>query len=384
MERTILHLDLDTFFVSVERLRNPSLRGVPVIVGGTTERGVVSSCSYEARCFGVHSGMAMRMAQRLCPTAVVVRGDLELYCRCSHLVTDIIADRAPIHEKMSIDEHFIDLSGMDRFHGCYQWAHELRMSIMQETGLPISFGLSQNKTVSKIATGQAKPNGELWVKPHEVQSFLDPLSVRKIPMVGTETYKILHSMGIETIGDLRKLPPAAVERALGKVGLVAWKKANGEDDSPVCPCRERKSISREHTFEQDIQDKVRVRQCLSDMVERLSFELRAEQKMTGSVAVKIRYANFDTHDCQSRIAYTAFDHLLLKTVNTLFDRLYNPRMMIRLVGVRFGELVGGAQQLDLFSNQSELSNLYLMMDNIRRRFGRTAVRRAGSMTEENW
>ncbi len=379
MERTILHLDLDTFFVSVERLLNPSLEGKPVIVGGTAERGVVSACSYETRRFGVHSGMAMRMANQLCPQAVVIRGDMELYSRYSRLVTEIIADQAPLYEKMSVDEHYIDLTGMDRFHSCYRWAHELRMRIMRESGLPISFGLSENKTVSKIATGQAKPNGELRVTPPDVHPFLDPLSVRKIPMVGVKMYRLLRSMGIDTIGTLRRLPPIAVEQTLGKAGIDVWKKANGEDAAPVCPYRERKSMSEEHTFEQDTIDIVRIRQCLSGMVERLSFGLRTQQKMTGCIAVKIRYANFDTHDCQCRIAYTAFDHLLLETVNALFSRLYNRRMSIRLVGVRFSELVGGTPQLDLFSDQSELLGLYAAMDKIRCRFGETAVQRAGSI-----
>ena len=380
MNRTVLHLDLDTFFVSVERLLNPSLEGRPVIVGSTSERGVVSSCSYEARRFGVHSGMAMRMAYQLCPNAVVIRGDMELYSRYSRLVTEIIADRAPLYEKMSIDEHYIDLTGMDRFHSCYQWAHELRMCIMQESGLPISFGLSENKTVSKIATGQAKPNGELRVPPLEVHPFLDPLSVRKIPMVGLKMYKSLRSMGIATIGVLRQLPSLAVEQALGKNGIDIWRIANGVDASPVCPYREQKTMSVEHTFEQDTIDMVHIRQRLSGMVERLSFDLRIQQKMTGCVTVKLRYANFDTHDRQCRIAYTAFDHLLLETVNALFNQLYNRRMSIRLVGVRFSELVNGTPQLDLFSDQSELLSLYAAMDKIRCRFGKSAVRRAGSIT----
>ncbi|MDD3636990.1 MAG: DNA polymerase IV, partial [Bacteroidales bacterium] len=180
-ERTIAHLDLDTFFVSVERLVNPSLTGKPVIIGGVSDRGVVASCSYEARRFGVHSAMPMRMARQLCGQAIYIRGDMELYSRYSRLVTDVIADSAPLYEKTSVDEHYLDLTGMDRFFGTYKWTHELRERIIRETGLPISFGLSQNKTISKIATGQAKPNGELRVLPDQVHPFLDPLSIRKIP-----------------------------------------------------------------------------------------------------------------------------------------------------------------------------------------------------------
>ena len=376
MERTVLHLDLDTFFVSVERLVNPSLVGKPVIVGGMSDRGVVSTCSYEARRFGVHSAMPMRMARQLCSQAVFIRGDMDLYSRYSRLVTEIIADSAPIYEKMSIDEHYLDLTGMDRFHNCELWAHELREKIIRESGLPISFGLSENKTVSKIATGQAKPNGELHVLTPYINSFLDPLSVRKIPMVGEKTYGLLRSMGVDTIGVLRHLPPVAVQQALGKNGLDIWKKANGHDETPVCPYFEQKSMSEEHTFEQDTIDIKQIRRRLAAMVEHLAFDLRSQQKLAGCVMVKIRYSNFDTHDMQHHIPYTSFDHLLLETVNGIFDKLYNRRMMIRLIGVRFSELVSGNQQLNFFDDNTELTQLYSAMDKIRIRFGKNAVQRA--------
>ncbi|MBP5797680.1 MAG: DNA polymerase IV [Bacteroidales bacterium] len=373
MERTILHLDLDTFFVSVERLVNPSLEGKPVIVGGMGDRGVVSTCSYEARRFGVHSAMPMRMARQLCSQAVFIRGDMELYSRYSRLVTQIIADSAPVYEKMSIDEHYLDLTGMDRFHDCQLWSHELRQRIIKETGLPISFGLSENKTVSKIATGEAKPNGELQIVPAVVHDFLDPLPVQKIPMAGEKTCALLYSMGVEKIGTLRRLPPLAMEQAMGKHGLDLWKKANGQDNTPVCPYQERKSISKERTFEQDTIDVTVIKHYLARMVESLGFDLRSQHKMTGCVTVKIRYSNFDTHDMQQRIPYTAFDHILRDVVNGIFDRLYNRRMMIRLVGVRLSELVSGAPQLMLFDDQMELTNLYAAMDKIKRRFGEQSI-----------
>ena len=376
MERTILHLDLDTFFVSVERLVNPSLEGKPVIVGGMGDRGVVSTCSYEARRLGVHSAMPMRMARQLCSQAVFIRGDMELYSRYSRLVTQIIADSAPVYEKMSIDEHYLDLTGMDRFHDCQLWSHELRQRIIKETGLPISFGLSENKTVSKIATGEAKPNGELQVVPAVVHDFLDPLPVQKIPMAGEKTCALLYSMGVEKIGTLRRLPPLAMEQAMGKHGLDLWKKANGQDNTPVCPYQERKSISKERTFEQDTIDVTVIKHYLARMVESLGFDLRSQHKMTGCVTVKIRYSNFDTHDMQQRIPYTAFDHILRDVVNGIFDRLYNRRMMIRLVGVRLSELVSGAPQLMLFDDQMELTNLYAAMDKIKRRFGERIIHRA--------
>ena len=379
MERTILHLDLDTFFVSVERLVNPALKGKPVIVGGMSDRGVVATCSYEARQFGVHSAMPMRMARQLCSQAVFIRGDMELYSRYSRLVTQIIADSAPVYEKMSIDEHYLDLTGMDRFHDCALWSHELRQRIMRESGLPISFGLSLNKTVSKIATGQAKPNGEIRVPTPYINTFLDPLSVRKIPMVGEKTYATLRTLGVDTIGVLRQLPPMAVQQALGKSGLDIWRKANGQDDTPVCPYCEQKSMSEEHTFEQDTIDIQQVKTRLATMVEHLAFDLRRQQKLAGCVTVKIRYSDFETHEMQHRIPYTSFDHLLLDVVNGIFCRLYNRRMMIRLVGVRFSDLVSGTQQLDLFDDNTELTQLYAAMDSIRLRFGKTAIQRAGGL-----
>ena len=376
MERTVLHLDLDTFFVSVERLINPALERRPVIVGGMGDRGVVSTCSYEARRFGVHSAQPMRLARQLCPQAVFIGGDMELYSRYSRLVTAIIADRAPVFEKTSIDEHYIDITGMDRFFGCYKWAHELREAIMKESGLPISFGLSENKTISKIATDEAKPNGELQVLHPQVHAFLDPLSIGKIPMVGAKTYQLLRSMGIATIGDFRQMPDVVVSQALGKNGIEIWKKANGIDTTPVQPYEEQKSLSKEHTFENDTIDIVLLKSVLARMVERLAFEMRAQTKLTGCVTVKIRYSNFDTHTMQRQIAYTSFDHLLLNTVYDIFDKLYDRRLLIRLIGVRFSSLVGGTQQLDLFDDTAEMTNLYGALDKIRKRFGKNAVFRA--------
>ena len=376
MERTVLHLDLDTFFVSVERLINPALERRPVIVGGMGDRGVVSTCSYEARRFGVHSAQPMRLAKQLCPQAVFIAGDMELYSRYSRLVTEIIADKSPVFEKTSIDEHYIDITGMDRFFGCYKWAHELRETIMKNSGLPISFGLSENKTISKIATDEAKPNGELQVLHPQIHQFLDPLSIGKIPMVGAKTYQLLRSMGIATIGDFRQMPDVVVGQALGKNGMEIWKKANGIDTTPVQPYEEQKSLSKEHTFETDTIDIVLLKNILARMVERLAFEMRSQTKLTGCVTVKIRYSDFDTHTMQRQIPYTSFDHLLLKTVYDIFDRLYDRRMLIRLIGVRFSSLVGGTQQLDLFDDTAEMTNLYGALDKIRIKFGKNAIHKA--------
>lgn len=374
--RDIVHMDLDSFFVSVERLQNSSLEGKPILIGGTSDRAVVSSCSYEARKFGVHSAMPMKMARMLCPDSVVIRGDMENYSKYSNTVTDIIAESAPVYEKASIDEHYIDISGMDRFFGCYKWTHELRQRIIKESGLPISFGLSVNKTVAKIATGEAKPAGELHVQKPRVPLFLAPLSIKKIPMVGEKTFRMLRAMGVDTISTLRQMPPELMERVMGKNGAEIWRRANGIDNTPVETYWEQKSVSTERTFEQDTTDVKMLRALLAGMVEKLCYELRSQQKLTSCVTVKLRYANFDTHTLQKRIPYTSFDHTLIEISRGLFERLYNRRLLIRLIGIRFTHLVQGTQQLNLFEDTPEMVNLYMTVDRLKRRFGKKAVVRA--------
>ena len=378
-ERTIVHMDLDTFYVSVERLKDSSLNGKPVIIGGLSDRGVVASCSYEARQFGVHSAMPMRMALNLCREAAVIRGDMDTYSKYSQLVTQIIADRAPVYEKASIDEHYLDITGMDKFFGSYKWTHELRADIIRETGLPISFGLSVNKTVSKIATGEAKPNGEKMVEKHLVQPFLNPLSIRKIPGVGSKAYELLRSMGVVTIQTLSCIPVEMMQSVMGKPGVDIWRKANGIDFTAIVPYSEEKSMSKERTFETDTIDILMMEQLLVRMTEKLAFKLRKHQKLTSVVTVKIRYANYDTHTLQKKIAYTSFDHTLIATVRDLFKRLYERRMLIRLIGVKLGGLINGVQQLDLFANNEKQIRLYLSMDKIRIRFGSDSLCRASGM-----
>jgi DNA polymerase IV len=374
--RHIVHFDLDTFFVSVERLLNSSLQGKPILIGGTSGRGVVASCSYETRRYGVRSAMPMKMALQLCPDAIVIRGDMEAYSKYSNLVTQVIADKAPLYEKASIDEHYIDITGMDRYYGSLQWTHELRRKIISETGLPISFGLSANKTVAKVATGEAKPNGELCVEQPAIIPFLAPLSIRKIPMIGEKTYISLRNLGIDKIALLQQMPPEMLERLLGQNGIEIWRRARGIDNTPVYPNWERKSISTENTFEQDTIDIAGINNLITSMVEGLCYDLRSKNKLTACITVKIRYANFDTHTLQKRIPYTAFDHVLIKTAKELFQKLYTRRMLIRLVGVRLSHLVSGNQQLHMFEDTPEMISLYQTLDKIRQRFGKNAVRRA--------
>ena len=375
-DRTIVHMDLDSFFVSVSRLENSALHNKPVIVGGTSDRGVVAACSYEARAFGVHSAMPIKLARRLCPDAIIIRGDYDRYSYYSEVVTDIIKEDVPVYEKSSIDEFYIDMTGMDRFFGCYNYTSELRQRIMKETGLPISFGLSENKTVSKVATGEAKPNGQKKIDFGDEKVFLGPLSIKKIPMVGDKTYTLLRSMGVERVYTLQEMPPDLLTKVLGENGFVLWKKANGIDNTPVEPYSERKSISTEETFEQDTADVVFLKSLLVKMTEKLAFQLRSENKLTACITVKIRYSNFDTHTTQSRISYTSSDHTLIAKAKELFDKLYERRMLIRLIGIRFSHLVGGGNQINLFEDSEEIINLYQAMDHLRKKFGNAAISRA--------
>lgn len=381
-DRTVLHLDLDTFFVSVERLIDSSLNGKPVIIGGMSDRGVVSSCSYEARRYGVHSAMPMKMAKNLCREAVFIRGDMDNYTHYSRMVTDIIADKAPLYEKASIDEHYLDITGMDRFFGSLTWAHELRSTIIRESGLPISFGLSINKTVAKIATGEAKPNGELHIDKPVVRPFMGPLSIRKIPMIGLKTYQSLRSMGVARISTLREIPLEMMERVMGKNGRLIWKKANGIDATPVISYSERKSMSHETTFEKDTIDVQRMEEILLVMVEKLAFQLRKKNKLAGCVTVKVRYSNFDTFSRQKHIPYTGFDHTLMEVTRDLFRQVYQRRLLIRLIGVKLSDLVGGNTQLNIFEDTPEMTNLYQAMDRMRLRFGDKAVHRAVSLRQK--
>ena len=375
MERAIAHMDLDTFFVSCERLKNSVLEKQPVIIGGG-DRDVVASCSYEVRKFGVRSAMPIKMALRLCPDAKVIKGDMEYYSNMSHLVTEVIQEKVPVLEKASIDEFYLDLSGMDQFFGCFQWTNEIADAVQKNTGLPISFALSTNKTVSKIGTGESKPVGRFEVKEKNIQNFLNPLSIKKIPMVGTETFNLFSRLGVKTIQTLSEMPVEVLHQLIGKNGTVLWKKAHGIDDTPVVPYSERKSISTEDTFSEDTIDVYQIRSILSGMVEKLAYQLRQEKWLTSTVTVKIRYSNFDTETKQCKVPYTSADHTLLRAVLELFHKVYTRRMRIRLIGIRFTGLVHGSHQMDLFEDTEELISLYQTMDRIKNRFGTSSVGRA--------
>lgn len=367
--RSIIHLDLDTFFVSCERLLDSRLDGKPILIGGTSDRGVVASCSYEARKLGVHSAMPMKLARQLCPEAIIIKGNSGTYMTKSDDVTAIIREAVPLFEKTSVDEFYCDLTGMDKFFGCHKFGHELREKIIRETGLPISFGLSQNKTVSKVATGEAKPNNEKKVEAGEEKNFLGPLSIKKIPMVGDKTYQTLRNMGVQKIHTVQEMPVELMQNAFGENGISIWKKANGIDNSLVIPYQERKSISTERTFDRDTIDVVKLKGIILAMAENLAFQLRRGEKLTSCVTMKIRYSDFQTETLQCRIPYTSADHLLIPKMLELFDKLYNRRMLIRLIGVKFSHLVGGGYQINLFDDTEERINLYQAMDAMRKRYG---------------
>lgn len=383
-DRQIVHIDLDTFFVSVERLLDSRLNGRPVLVGGTSDRGVVASCSYEARTFGIHSGMSMKVARRLCPSAAIVKGDSGKYSHYSSMVTDIIKERVPLYEKTSVDEFYIDMTGMDRFFGSLKFADELRQTVIRETGLPISYGLSTNKTVSKVATGEAKPNGRIRIDRGTEPGFLAPLPVRKIPMVGKETNKLLNELGIKKIRTVQQMPLELLEKVMGKPGQTLWRKAHGIDPSPVIPYQERKSISMERTFDRDTIDVHRLRNLLITMAEGLSYQLRSGDKLTACITLKIRYSDFNTYSKQFRIPYTACDHTLIEKTLELFEKLYNRRLLVRLIGLRCSHLVGGGHQINMFEDTDERVRLYQAMDNVRSKYGNSRmVLRASGMGVPN-
>ena len=379
MYRSILHLDLDSFFVSVERLINSELKKRPLLVGGISDRGVVAACSYETRAFGVHSGMPMKLARRLCPEAIVLRGNSGTYTKYSDLITEIIKSEVPAFEKASIDEFYADLSGMDQFFGTYKFASELRTKIIRESGLPISLGLSINKVVSKVATGEAKPNNQIKIDQGYEKQFLAPLPIRKIPMVGDKTGLTLQRLGIRIVSDLQKLPEELLLQTLGKTGGVIWRRAQGIDHSPVITYNERKSISTERTFDYDTIDITILRELLIAMTENLAYQLRRGQKLTSCISVKIRYADFDTQSRQLRIPYTSADHLLIPRILELFNALYNRRLRVRLIGIKFSHLAGGNYQINLFDDNESAIQLYQAIDRMRLRFGDRSIIRASSL-----
>lgn len=365
--------------MSCERLIDSRLKNRPLLVGGTGDRGIVAACSYETRLFGVHSGMSMKVAKRLCPEAVTIRGNTSIYSKYSQIVTEIVKEKVPLFEKASIDEFYADLTGMDTFFGSYKYASELRQRIIKESGLPISFGLSGNKIVSKVATGEAKPDNQLLINEGFEKEFMAPLSIRKIPSVGEKTYQILRNLGVEKVKVIQEMPVEMLVSVLGLNGRTIWKRANGIDNPPLIPFHERKSISTERTFNKDTIDMKKLSETIFAMAENLAYQLRKGDKLASVIVVKIRYSDFNTYTKQVKIPYTSADHIIIPAVVTLFKKLYQRRLLIRLVGVKITDIVSGNYQINLFDDSEQMINLYNAMDTIRNKYGELSITRAASM-----
>ncbi len=378
-KRYIVHIDLDSFFVSVERKYNPALIGKPVIIGGSADRGVVASCSYEARQFGIHSAMPTRQALQLCPHAIVVKGTHGRYSEASAQVTKIIEATVPLYQKSSVDEFYIDLTGTDRFYNPYQMATDLRQTIIRETGLPISFGMASCKTVAKMATNAAKPNGQLYIPHGHEKAFMAPFSISKIPMLGERACEKLHTYGIDTIRDLQRADVRFLQALFGKNGQIIWQRANGIDDAEVLPYSDRKSISTEHTFDHNVTNMKTLDSILISMTEELAFKLRAEDKLASCLAIKIRFGNFETHTVQQKINYTAAEHVLLPGIKKLLYKAWNGKRPIRLIGVKLSQLYSGHHQIDIFDDSEQQLKLYQAMDTINYKYGNKTVCRAAGM-----
>jgi DNA polymerase IV len=377
-QRIIAHFDLDAFFVSVECLKDPGLKGKPLLVGGHSDRGVVAACSYEARKYGIHSAMPMRQAKQLCPHALVVGGSRSDYGRFSRYVTEIIAAKAPLFEKASIDEFYIDLTGMDKYHDPFAWTRQLRQEIIDKTMLPISFGLSSNKMVAKMATNEAKPNGYLFIPFGREKDFLAPLAVDKIPGVGEATCKYLNQLGIHTIADLAARTEKELENELGKTGSDLWRRAHGIHDSAVVAYHEAKSISSENTFEADTNDVPFLLGELARLTEKIGHELRDDGKLASCVTVKIRYENFDTTSKQTSISPTDYDHVFIPQARELFHQLYQKGRKVRLIGVRFSNFSTAQYQGNLFTDTAAMNKLYKAIDTVKDSFGKNILKRGSS------
>ena len=376
-QRIIAHFDLDSFFVSVEVINNPQLKGKPVIVGGQ-DRGVVSACSYEARKFGIHSAMPVQKARQLCPQAIFLKGNYAAYGNYSRWVTDIIKAEAPLFEKASVDEFYIDLTGMDKFFNPFEWTIALRNSIIEKTGLPISFGLSANKMMAKIATNLAKPNGYLHIPYGTEKEFLAPLKIGEIPGVGLQTEKLLNSYGISTIQNAFETGKTELENILGKWGADLWEKSQALHSSKVQPYHEAKSISSENTFDENITDVKFLNAELVRLTEKVCFELRQDGKLAGCVAIKVRFPSFETFTRQATIDPSHADDAFIPVVKELFKRFYKKSEPVRLLGVKLSAFTTNATQANLFDNAKSKGELYKAIDEVKKKFGKYSLKRASS------
>ncbi len=381
---SILHVDMDAFFVSVELLERPELCGKPVIVGGQpNQRGVVTAASYEARKFGVHSAMPLRTAGRLCPHAIYLDSNHAKYSEWSDCVAAILAKFSPIVEMVSIDEAYLDLSGTERLHGPPLAATDkLLRTITRTTGLPCSGGLATTRLVAKVASDQAKPRGLLWVAPGSEARFLAPLSVRKIPGIGEVTERALRALSIETVEQLAAQSLEKLEKVFGQWGTALYRKARGGDSYEFVIDAEPKSISHNHTFGEDTDDTVALTAMLSHLSQKACKRLREAGLATRTLTLTIRYAGFDTYTRAKTLSEpTQLDADIFAVFQNLFREHRDHRRKIRLLGVSLGALTHGAEQLDLLSaeRRAKLEKLTRATDLLRDRFGFGSVQFGGSL-----
>lgn len=372
----IAHFDIDSFFVSVELVKDPTLAGKPVIVGGSSERGIVTSCSYEARKYGVQSAMPIKKALRLCPDAIILKGNYADYRHYSKWVSKIISERAPLFEKASIDEFFIDLNGMDTYFDILKWTIDLKNQIYMETGLPSSFGIAKNKMLAKMATNESKPNGYLVIPDGKEKDFLSALDVAKIPGVGQQSAKVLYYHGIKEISDLYKKTKNELETLIGIWAGNLWERVQVNSVSVISATHEAKSISTENTFETDIVNTSRLEREIVRMTEKIAFELRKSEKLTTCISIKIRYKNFETTSRQVTIPPTCADDEMIPIAKALFNKLYQKDRPVRLLGVRLSALVTLLLQADLFHDFEKKNTLYKAIDGVKDRFGKESIFRA--------
>lgn len=377
-DRRIMHVDLDAFFVSVEQVLNPELKGKPVVVGGRPgARGVVAAASYEARAFGLHSAMPLKTAVRLCPQAIFIEGNFRRYREASKKFMAILADFTPFIEPMGLDEAYLDVTGFDSLYGSIgEMAVEIKRRIRDELGLPASVGIASSKTVAKVACEQSKPDGLIEVPRGEERAFLAPLAVGKLPGVGDKAEQILTRLGIETIAQLSQMRVDALKSRFGVFGEVLHRRSNGIDDSKVEPPGAVKSISRETTFEKDTRNRPFLKASLRYLAEKVGADLRRQEKQAGCVTVKVRYADFTTITRSHTLPHPSdSDETIFSTGAELLERALSPeKQPVRLIGIGVSNLVEPGGQLSLLESPSQrLAQLNRTIDRIRDRYGFTAI-----------
>jgi DNA polymerase-4 len=348
--RVIFHLDLDAFFISVERILDPSLINKPVIVGGDPfGRGVVAACSYESRVFGIHSAMPIRTAYKLCPHGVYLHGSFKEYVRYSGAVKTILSEYAPVIEQASIDEFYMDFTGCRKIYGHpFSFAAFLQKQIFEKLSLPSSIGIGVNKNIAKIGSDCMKPMGITYIMPGYEKEFLDPMPIETIPGVGKVTLKELNARGFYKIKDISEASPDYFSAAFGKAGIALWRKANGEGTEYLSVEHEQKGISSESTYGQDVISKEEIKKTLFHLTAKICQQMRDQQWLAGNISIKLRYSDFNTITRAKTIPYTDEDHLIFETAWDLIQKAYTRRIAVRLIGVRLTKFVHAFDQEELF------------------------------------